>query len=196
MPSNQLRDGSSHSSSADAATTDERKPPVTMPVKNSGIATTVTPSRALRLRRSTWKPSTAATAAHPAATIATVRSTSRAPETSRPSPSPGASERNCETASRVSRVLRPVTVSKTVATTRIEPPMIIQPAMVTWRGRGSGSVIWRFHHAGVSTRPSAERSTSTRDPSVTSPEISSFASGSPIAVWINRRSGRAPYAGS
>jgi hypothetical protein len=53
MPSNHLRAGSSHNSKAEAATSEERKPPVTMPVKKSGTATTVTPTRALRLRRST-----------------------------------------------------------------------------------------------------------------------------------------------
>ena len=48
----------------------------------------------------------------------------------------------------------------------------------------------------VRVSPASPRSTWTVPPSTTSPAISSRASGSPIAVWISRRSGRAPYAGS
>ena len=51
---NQVRAGCSHSISVDAAITAGMKPPVTMPAKNSGTASTVTSSRAARLRRSTW----------------------------------------------------------------------------------------------------------------------------------------------
>ena len=36
----------------------------------------------------------------------------------------------------------------------------------------------------------------TAAPSSTRPAMSALASGSPMAVWIRRRSGRAPYAGS
>ncbi len=54
VPSNQSRAGCSHSIAAEAATTDETKPPVTMPVRKRGTASTVSASRALRLRRSTW----------------------------------------------------------------------------------------------------------------------------------------------
>ena len=54
IPSNQSRAGCSHSIAAEAATTDDTKPPVTMPVRNRGTASTVSASRALRLRRSTW----------------------------------------------------------------------------------------------------------------------------------------------
>ncbi len=46
------------------------------------------------------------------------------------------------------------------------------------------------------TSPSSPTSTDTVPPSVTSPLISIRASGSPMADWISRRSGRAPYAGS
>ena len=40
MPLNQSRDGCSHSIAAEAATTDETKPPVTMPVRKRGTAST------------------------------------------------------------------------------------------------------------------------------------------------------------
>ena len=53
-PSNHERDGCNHSITADAATTEDTNPPVTMPVRKSGTASTVSASRALRLRRSTW----------------------------------------------------------------------------------------------------------------------------------------------
>ena len=61
-------------------------------------------------------------------------------------------------------------------------------------GRAAASLTGPAH--GVSVSPSSPRSTCTVPPSTTSPAISSRASGSPIAVWISRRSGRAPYAGS
>ena len=44
----------------------------------------------------------------------------------------------------------------------------------------------------TSPAPSSARSTRTVDPSATWPPISSRASGSPMVVWISRRSGRAP----
>ena len=53
-PLNQSRAGWNQSITADAATTEAVKPPVTSPVTKSGTASTVSASRALRLRRSTW----------------------------------------------------------------------------------------------------------------------------------------------
>src|SRR5207237_1067546 len=48
----------------------------------------------------------------------------------------------------------------------------------------------------TSPSPSTARSTATAPPSVTSLPISIRESGSPMACWMSRRSGRAPYAGS
>ena len=53
-PLNQSLEGWNHSITEAAATTDDRKPPVTIPLTNSGTASTVSASRALRLRWSTW----------------------------------------------------------------------------------------------------------------------------------------------
>ena len=53
-PANQSRAGGSHNSRAQATTIEERKPPVTMPLNSRGRASTVSPMRAVLLRRSTW----------------------------------------------------------------------------------------------------------------------------------------------
>ena len=63
VPANQCRAGESHSIATLAATTLARKPPVTRPQRNSGTASTLSPSRADRFRLSTWKPRIAAAVA-------------------------------------------------------------------------------------------------------------------------------------
>ena len=61
-------------------------------------------------------------------------------------------------------------------------------------GTGAGPVTVKVR--GLPVAPSVARSTVTLEPSVSSPPISSVASGFCTCFWIARRSGRAPYCGS
>ena len=54
VPAYHSRAGDSQSIAEAAATSEEKKAPVASPARKSGIATTVRPIRADRLRRSAW----------------------------------------------------------------------------------------------------------------------------------------------
>ena len=215
VPANQCRAGESHSIATLAATTLARKPPVTRPQRNSGTASTLSPSRADRFRLSTWKPRIAAAVARPAATIETTYRRSSTDSRSRPRSLPGGWLMNSSIASRLSMERRSPSRSKTETTSIPDAPITSAAASVTWRGRGSFSdsgvggtprLSQERGQATVRVSPSASCapsapspapwSTRTVLPSTTWPASSIRASGSPMADWIRRRSGRAPYAGS
>ena len=77
-PANQSRAGPLQSTAVEAATSAPTKPPVSGAVSRIGTATMLRASRAPRLRCSTKTPSTAAAAAHTAATVRPARITLRA----------------------------------------------------------------------------------------------------------------------
>ena len=206
-PSNQLRAGWSHRITADTATRDDTKPPVASPVTSRGTARTASASLACLEPLSTQKPRIPAAAAQ--APAIRVSSWIRSRTWSRLSPrsSPGGLDRKSRTDSCDSMLRSPAIRSNALSTTTAEPIMIIHPANVTCRGRARVEAMGPFHQSGgypllarsgqvVRTRPPSATATTTRPPSRTSPPISIRANGSPIADWISRRNGRAPYAGS
>jgi hypothetical protein len=139
LPSIQSRAGWNQSMTIEPTMTAGRKPPTTTPARNRGAASSVSTRRACRERRRTWNPRIAAAVAHAAVTMVITRITLSIPWTPRPRFSPGGLLRNSSTASRVSSERSPAIWSKEVSTTKTEPAMTSQAAMVTWAGRGVAS---------------------------------------------------------
>ena len=139
IPSNQSRAGASHSMTADTATSEDRKPPMTKPAQEQRArARTVSASRAPRLRLSTWIAEDRGRRGAPGrdhrqrahdgerTLERRGRARRRAARTGTPGRPPGSPAGGGWRPARRRRRRRAPS-----------PAMIIQAAMVTWRGRSS-----------------------------------------------------------